>query len=191
MLRRAIRIAMISTLTLLAFAGAAHAATPDQIHQDATDGSIDGSYTLAEMRAADRSVSAEQREYFGWEDVYNAYIRSLANPDDVPAAVPVDKNRDGKIDAKEREAAEKITRAKCTKATPAAQRSKVCEEAGLDTGEADDTEVEPRDEDNTAATNDDDNGVSPLLWLIVGIPILVVALGAWRMRGRGKGGPPA
>lgn len=192
MLRRTFFIAL-TTLVMLAIAAtpSAFAASADQIHQDAADGSIDGSYTLAEMRAADRAVSAEQREYFGWEDVYNAYVRTLANPDVVAPAVPVDRNRDGKIDEKEREAAEKITRAKCTKATPKAKRSKLCSEVIIDEDkQGDDAEAEPRDEENTAAKDEDeDSGTSPLLWLIVGIPLLVVALGAYRMRGRGKGTP--
>ena len=192
MLRRSIRFATLTTLTLLAFAGAASAATPEQIHQDAADGSIDGTYSLTDVRAADRSVSAEQREYYGWEDVYNSWLRSKANPDEVPPAVPVDRNKDGKIDANERAAAKKITRAKCTKATPKAQRSKVCTDAGVDPAVVNDDEAEPRDEDNAATSSKDedrDGGTSPLLWLIVGIPILVVALGAWRMRRRRKGDP--
>lgn len=190
MLRRTIQILLVSSLTVLVTAAVAAAATPGQIHQDAADGSIDGTYSLADMRAADRSVSAEQREYFGWEDVYSAWLRAQANPDAIPAAVPVDRNRDGKIDAKERAAAKKITRAKCTKATPEAKRSEVCKAAGAPAAAVDDHEAEVLDDDNdVAADDDDDSGTSPLLWLIVGIPIAVVALGAWRMRGRGKGDP--
>jgi hypothetical protein len=191
MLRRAILIVVTVSLVLLVGAGAAIAATPDQIHEDATDGSIDGTYTLAEMRAADRSVSAEQREYFGWEDVYNAYIRSLSKPNEIPPAVPVDKNKDGKIDAREIAAAKKITRAKCTKATPAAKRSKVCSDRGVTQETTEPDEAEPRSDDNEPASDNDDSNASPLLWLIVGIPIAVVALGAWRMRGRKKGDPNA
>ena len=54
----------------------AHAATPASIHRDAADGSIDGRYSLADLRAADRTVSAEQREYYGWDDVLAEHVRA-------------------------------------------------------------------------------------------------------------------
>lgn len=193
-MRRIRRIALITLLALAASVASALAATPAQIHRDAADGSIDGSYSLEEMRGADRSVSAEQREYYGWEDVYSSYIRSLSNPDEVPPAIPVDRNRDGRIDSAERAAAKKVTRAKCTKATPKAQRSKVCQAVGVETPAAEPDDAEPRDDDNEPAdtsSRDEDDGGSPLIWLIAGIPLLVVALGAWRMRTRGKRGPDA
>ncbi len=188
-MRRTCRIASLTLLMLLGLTNVTQAATADQIHRDAADGSIDGSYTLSEMRAADRSVSAEQREYFGWEDVYAAYIRSLANPNDIPAAVPVDTDKDGKIEPEERAAAKAKTKAKCKAAKAAARRSKTCKAVGTEGAGTAPDDAEPRDDDNEPASDEDENGTSPLLWLIVGIPILVVALGAWRMRGRGKGDP--
>lgn len=192
MLRR-ILPTMLSLFVLLVCAGTASAATPEQIHRDAADGSIDGTYTLSEMRAADRTVSAEQREYYGWEDVYSAYVRTLSDPsakDEVVPAVAVDLDRDGTIEPAEVAAARKKTRAKCTKATPKAQRSKVCKALGIQPVADVPDEAEPKGDDTKPASDaDEDDGSSPLLWLIIGIPLLIVALGAWRMRGRGKGDP--
>ncbi len=197
MLRRISRIAFLAIVAFAAFVTTASAATSEQIHRDAADGSIDGTYTLAEMRAADRSVGAEQREYGGWDDVYGAYIRSLSRPNPTSAVVPaapIDVNRNGKIDPREAATATKITRAKCTKATPAAKRSKVCKAVGVAPVAAEPTEAEEPREDTPAASSkrdgDGDGDGSPLLWLIAGIPLLVVVVGAWRARThRPKGDP--
>ncbi len=189
------RSTLIAFTAALVFASPAIAASSSQIHRDAADGSIDGSYTLAEMRAADRSVSAEQREYYGWEDVYAAWLRAQSNPDEVVAAVPVDTDRDGKIEPEERAAAEKKTRAKCTRATAAAKRSSVCRKVSEDQPEAvePDEEIDEDDDRGAASSRDseDDGGTSPLLWLIVGIPLVIVGLGAYRMRRNKPKGDPA
>ena len=195
MLRKMLRTVTLAAVAVTAFAPTALAASSDQIHRDAADGSIDGSYTLAEMREADRTVSAEQREYFAWDDVYAAYLRQLQNPDVVPPVPAVDTDKDGKIEPEEREQAKRKLRAKCTKATAKAKRSKVCRAVGVDTPSAEPAEDDGDDEEDEqpakSSTKDDDDGTSPLLWLIVGIPLLVVALGAYRMRSRSKGDPTA
>ena len=183
---------LIAAAALLVMAAPSFAASASQIHRDAADGSIDGSYSLADMRAADRSVSAEQREYFGWEDVYSAWLRAQANPDDVVPAVPVDADRDGKIEPEERAAADKKTRAKCAKAKAAAKRSSVCRKVAEKPTEAVEPDEEIDEDGDGAASHDsdDDGGASPLLWLIVGIPVLVVGLGAYRMRRNKPKGDP-
>lgn len=69
--------AAFAALAVLALPAGAAAATPAQIHADAADGVIDGTYSLGDMRAADKVVGAVQREYHGWDDTYRAYLRDM------------------------------------------------------------------------------------------------------------------
>lgn len=198
MTRRIATLVLALLVLALVAAQGANAASSAQIHRDAADGSIDGDYTLQEMRAADRSVPAEIREYYGWEDAYSAYLRRLSNPGSPPVVVPVDSNRNGRIDTTEVAAAER----------------KADDIGGVVGGDGGRPSAEPRDPDNKDEDEipagdgedrsevtmfgrkggdggDDDSGGSPLLWLIVGLPVLIVAAGAYRMSRASRGGAAA
>lgn len=197
MTRRIATLVLALLVLALVAAQGAHAASSAQIHRDAADGSIDGDYTLQEMRAADRSVPAEIREYYGWEDAYSAYLRRLSNPDAPRVVVPVDSNQNGRIDTTETAAAER----------------KADDIGGVVGGDGGRPSAEPRDPDNKdedevpagedgdqsevtmfgrkSDGGDDDSGGSPLLWLIIGLPALIVATGAYRMRRSARRGAAA
>lgn len=200
MTRRIATLVLALLVLALVAAQGANAASPAQIHRDAADGSIDGTYTLQEMRAADRSVPAEIREYYGWEDAYSAYLRRLSNPDAPRVVVPVDSNQNGRIDTTETAAAER----------------KAEDIGGVVGGDGGRPSAEPRDPDNRdedevaagegedrsevtmfgrksdgGGGGDDDSGGSPLLWMIIGLPVLIVAAGAYRMRRASRGGAAA
>jgi hypothetical protein len=195
MTRRITFALLASILLLLVAAPGASAASSAQIHRDAGDGVIDGNYTLAEMRDANRNASAELREYFGWDEAYRAYLRRLANPDAPPVVVPVDSNRNGRIDPEEREAAVQRTRqlrdGLAESGGPRAARS-------VDDCEEDDERIEctnpfaeTRDPANEPAADEaldgDEGGFSPLLLAVIGLPVLIVGFGTWRMYRRRKG----
>lgn len=199
---RRFAFALLAALALLLVAAqGASAASSAQIHRDAGDGVIDGNYTIAELRAADRTAPAELREYFGWDDAYQDALRRKANPDAPPTVAPVDSDRDGKIEPEERAAAAEKTkevRAKAKKKQAAAasecaddEEAPECPDSEADEcdDEADEDECVDADEDvvNAADSDDGDDSGSALIWLIVGLPVLVVAVGAWRMQRRRKG----
>ncbi len=198
MIRRIAYVLLATIALLLVAAQGASAATSAQIHRDAADGVIDGNYTTAELREADRTAPAELREYYGWEDAYRDALRRKANPEAPPTAAPVDSNRDGKIDSNEQAAAVEKTKEvrKKAKPKPAAadecasdDEAPECADSELEACEEDASSDEcvDTDEDTVAAAakdEDDDDG-SPLIWLIIGLPVLIVAVGAWRMA-RGK-----
>lgn len=196
MTRRIAYALLAAILLLLVAAQGASAATSAQIHRDAADGYIDGNYTLAELRAANRTAPAELVEYGGWIDAYNDALRRLSNPDAPPTVAPKDENQDGVIDATEKAEAVKKTqelrKKKKTKQVEDAEATPSAEECDSDA--TDDNCVAASDD--TAKKDDgndgDDDGGSPLIWLIAGLPILIVAIGAWRMLRRKKpGGPPS
>ena len=89
-MHRLLLLTIFGALAWLAGPPTATAASSEQIHRDAADGSIDGNYTLAEMREADRTVNSEQREYFAWDDAYGAYMRAIMSPgsQSVPRVAP-------------------------------------------------------------------------------------------------------
>jgi len=173
---------LLALAALAVFAAPASAATPTQIHEDAADGSLDGTYTMAELRAADREATAVQREYYGWEDVYRAAVRALGNPDAkaAPVVVPIDANRNGKIDPAEKAIAVKKTKAK-RKAAGVDPDPDTATEGDDDEGDVSEPAADKGDDAK-------DDGGSPLIWLIAGVPLLIVAIGAWRMR-RSKRAP--
>jgi hypothetical protein len=185
---RRIAYALLATivLALVAAQGASAAsASSNPIHKDASDGVIDGDYTMEEMREADRTVSASAREYYGWEDAYADYMRRQADPDAPAVAVPIDSNKDGKIDSKEKAAAVKKTKSEAKKKKKKKKKAVVVvkKSSGDDCDEDDDD----KDCEIAAAAGDDDgagDGGSWLIWLIVGLPVLIVGFGAWRMASR-------
>jgi hypothetical protein len=195
MTRRIAFALLASILLLLVAAPGASAATSAQIHRDAGDGVIDGNYTLAEMREANRTASAELREYFGWDEAYRGYLRRLANPDAPPVAVPIDANRNGRIDPVEREAA--VERTREIRDEPADSRGPRAAR-NVDDCEEDDTRIEctnpfaeTRDPANEPLADEvldgDEGGFSPLLLAVIGLPLVIVGFGAWRMYRRRKG----
>lgn len=197
---RRFAFALLAAIALLLVAAqGASAATSAQIHRDAGDGVIDGNYTIAELRAADRTAPAELREYYGWNDAYQDALRRKANPDQPPVVVPVDSDRDGKIDPEEKAAAEKKEdqlekKSKAGKddddACASDEEAPECADADLDACDEDADEDEciaDADSDAAADEDDSDDSGSALIWLIVGLPVLVVAVGAWRMQRRRKG----
>lgn len=196
MTRRIATLVLALLVLALVAAQGANAASSSAIHRDAADGSIDGDYTLQEMRAADRTVPAEIREYYGWEDAYSAYLRRLSNPDAPPVVVPVDSNRDGNIDERELDVAqEKAEDIGGVVDSSGSGSDSILDDEELEECETEnvapecaDSRLENRDDDNEPIRDsgrDDDDGGSWLIWLIVGLPVLIVAFGAYRMARRG------
>jgi hypothetical protein len=189
---RRIAYALLATLALLLVAAqGASAASTAQIHQDARDGYIDGDYTLAELRAANGAATAVMREYYGWDDIYQDALRRKANPEAPPVAVPVDEDGNGSIDPEEKAAAAVKTKQLQEKTPIKAPVSEGPEVEACDEG-ADEDECLDDDEREVVAADDegDDDGGdsgSPLIWLIVGLPLLIVGIGAWRMHRQRKG----
>lgn len=170
---------LVSLFALCVFTPAASAASSSAIFQDAADGRIDGTYKLSELRKADSEVSAEQREYYGWDAVYAEAVRRLSNPQAAakdPVVVPVDSNRNGTIDPAEKAAAQK-------------KEAKLKKKAGAsgddDSGEDDVFAEGADDADSTSSKDggeDSGDGASPLLWLLILIPLGVIGFGVWRAR---------
>lgn len=191
-----LRILLLSTILLALGAAPSLAATPAQIHQDAADGSIDGSYTLAEMRAADREVSAEQREYFGWEDVYRDHVRSLSTPPPAPAPAPGRRpGRDSAPGSSESSSAPSARRSPDDKSPGKTSRrggSGSSESSGgEERGSSSSSEESLRDDEQVTSAAPASERVSragtgndglPLAWSLAAIPLLILAAGAWRMR---------
>ena len=69
-------------LLVLVFAVVAQAATPESVIDDAMDGTIDGSYTAAEVRAALAEVQDNPvyQQYSDLEGVLEDYLASLQAP---------------------------------------------------------------------------------------------------------------
>lgn len=195
MIRRLTFILLASiTLLLVAAHGAAFAASsPASIHRDAADGRIDGDYTVAELRAADRSAPVELVEYGGWPDMYQDALQRKTDPSGkkTPAPyVPQDKNKNGTIDPTEQAEADKKNKAA---GIPTSRAGGPTARSCDDEAEGDDCVVPNEDiiGDDTAGGDDEVNdgsgdNSSLLLWLIVGLPIVIVAFGAWRMMRKTK-----
>jgi hypothetical protein len=197
MLRRVIRTVTLATMLLALAAPLALGATSREIIQDAiSDGYIDGDYSLAELRAADRAVSPAEREYYGWDEAYAEAIRRKRTPvtkrPTPPRVAHVDSNRNGVIDASEQ-------------AKAAEKQQELLEELDIDppTGEQTPVEaVEPPDEDEgdeaAAVSDGSDGGSLALLLALLAVPAAIIGVGVWRMqRGRSAAGdqldegPPA
>jgi hypothetical protein len=170
----------ISVLALAAFfavlGGTALAASPNTIYRDAADGSIDGNYSLSDLRAADAAISADQREYILWDEVYAAAIERASTPDaPKPRHVkPTDMNGNGQIDPSERAKAAEATR-KLNKVL--LKKVKAKKPAATATTETDDTIAA------SPSSNDDDDGGDtnwPLIVLIAAI-IVIALVGIWRV----------
>lgn len=187
------RILLLATILLACVAAPASAATSAQIHRDAADGSIDGSYTLAEMRAADRDVSAEQREYFGWDDVYRDHVRQLAMPAPAPARRP---SRDSAPGSSASLMPESRRTTSSDKSPKRFERPSAVGVAGTNSdgprgssGARSDQQAAD-DELITAAGAEADrvrrsrsaDGSLPMVWLIAAIPLGILTAGVWRMR---------
>ncbi len=177
-----IRIIVLTTLLLASSAGLAHAATPAQIHGDAADGTIDGRYTLAELQAADRAVSTEQREYFGWDDVYSHHVRELAVPGRrTDPSAPKGRSRT-------RRAASSTSSSPQPRPSGLARttRGAVAPKQKSNDARAREprTVAAPEYVDRRASTQTAPSRV-PAAWLLAALPLLVLAVGAGRfVRGR-------
>jgi hypothetical protein len=173
MIRRIAFASVALLVVLLVAAAGASAAAPAQIHEDALDGVIDGDFPLAELRAADASVPAEQREYYGWEDAYADALRRKQNPDAAPVVAPIDSNQDGTIDEQEQAVAAEKTEALKQRTTPTAETR--------DPNNVSKDEVDGNDASPASSSDDSDDGGSLLIWLFILVPLAIIAFGAWRM----------
>lgn len=199
---RIARPILAAAVLLLAAPAAAHAASPAKIHEDAADGRIDGTYSLADLRAADRAVSSEQREYYGWDDVYRDHLKeragggggggNRAGASDTPGQAG-----SGPVAARDVRSGEKRSgstgrRATGTGSTGSTGSSGAGDEGG-DAGEepttADDevTSAAGADRDARSASAGDAASFPVLLWLVVALPAVVFVAGAWRMRRARRG----
>jgi hypothetical protein len=177
MIRRIAFASLALLVVLLVAAAGASAATPAEIHEDALDGVIDGDFTLAQLRAADASVPAEQREYYGWEDAYADALRRQQNPDAPPVVAPIDSNQDGQIDEKEKAVAVAKTEKLKKRRTPTAETR---DPNNVSKDDIDDEETAAASSDDSD-DGDDDEGGSLLIWLFILVPLAIIAFGAWRM----------
>jgi len=203
--RLTFRILLLALVAFAAFTATAAAATSAQIHRDAADGVIEGTYTLSELQAANRTVPAEQREYYGWDEAYSAAVRRLKNPDaPPPKAVPVDSNRNGTIDPGEKQQAAKKTAqvqetfkkgGKTGSSTTGADGVDGTTTNGTTTNGDDDPDtnvVVGKGDDDSGNGGDDEGGTSWLLALLIVIPLAIIGFGVMRMkRAKGTKTPPA
>src|SRR5688500_7618327 len=93
-------------LLLVTFIGAlllpvasALASAEDVLADWRKEGTIDGTYTMSELRAADARITPQEREYLYWDEAYAEAVRRLRNPDAPPTVPPRDFDDDGDIDA--------------------------------------------------------------------------------------------
>lgn len=191
MIRRVLLTATTALLALLVLAPIASAATSDQIHKDAADCVLDGDYTLQELRAADRNVGADQREYGCWDEPYAAYLRQLAAPKGgviiPPVVKPKDTNKNGKIDASEKQAAALKNAAVIKKLKKRFGKDRVKTQAavaaagGDDTNDGDGPSGGTSDKADRASTKDDSDGTPWWLALLL-VPLAILAFGAYRLQ---------
>ena len=84
MKRKVLSIVVLAAVAMLAFASVAHAAssTTTAILKDAQDGTLDGHYTAAQVRAALAAVKSDPtlQMYTDVEGVLEAYLASLPSP---------------------------------------------------------------------------------------------------------------
>lgn len=199
MIRRATLLIVTISIALGAGVPNAAAASDDAIHKDAVDCVLDGKYTLQELRHADQTVGADQREYQCWDEPYAAYLRQLGTPPDAPIIPPVvkpkDKNHDGKIDSTERAAAARQNavvlakyekkygkRVKKSKAVAAVAPS----DGGGDGGDTSDT-----DPTSSKSSSTSDDGGTPWWLALLLIPMAIIAFGAFRLQRTNRKRVPA
>ncbi|MEO6867880.1 MAG: hypothetical protein ABI200_07655, partial [Gaiellales bacterium] len=160
------------------------AASAETVIKDARDGSIDGNYTAAELRAADSKIDAQEREYNDWDYLFQNALRRLANPK-IPKAEVVtvrDFDGDGKITAKD----EKIADARTKKLK---KKTKAKEQAAKDDEEDDPIAVESISDDPSDSPKDgSDDSSGGLLALLFLIPAAIIGFGVWRMQQARKRG---
>jgi hypothetical protein len=141
---------------------------------------------VSDLRAADREISPQEREYFNWDEQYAAALRRATDPNakndppPPPVVKPTDSNGNGKIDPAEKQAAAKET-AKLRKRYETALASP----DGFDDGDGGDSggdgSGDDSDSSNSAVRSDDDGGgVSWPLLAVLGVVILGAAVGVWR-----------
>lgn len=180
MLRRTTYSITIAVAALLLVPALASAATPNQIFKDAEDGSIDGNYSLTDLRAADAAVRPDQREYFLWDEIYAAALSRIANPNapkppKLTIVKPVDSNGNGTIDDSEVTAA--ATKTKALNKKKLEKIDEIVEETTVD--EVDEAEdIEPV---NSSGDSDDDGGTA---WPVIVLGLLVLIIGGvagWRV----------
>ncbi len=181
--QHAFRILLMTTLLIAVAVPGAASASPSAIHRDAADGSIDGTYTLAELRAADRTASTEQREYFAWEDIYNHHLQSLAPVRNASSTDPRGTGGTG---------AGGGTARRMTAQTPypddrpsgrnrtaiAATRPETAPASGTSEARAQDPAARTSAAAASPSRTPSDGGVD-LIWLLAAVPVLITGAGAW------------
>lgn len=201
MIRRLAHTTMLTAFLLGVFAPAGFAVSSIEIHKDAADCLLDDrDYTLQELRAADRTVGADQREYGCWDEPYAAYLRLLAQPKgttpEPPVIKPKDTNRNGKIDVAEKKEAEKQN-----KAVRKQFRKKLKEDrrdgegvyAIPDGGSGGSDFSGDTDSDRSESTRSSDEDGFPWGLALLAIPLAILGFGAYRLQraNRAKTGAPA
>lgn len=177
-------LVLLPSLVLLALPATADASAQRVLADWRADSSIDGDYSLADLRAANRQVSAEEREYFNWDEAYADAVRRKSLPpdqrddvpDEPPVAIPVDANRNGKIDPVEKKVAARKT--KQLRAEWLKQRREELKEKNSRDDEDD-------DEAAVVAASDDDTGSGDdsTPWPLIGVVALLglaAGVATWR-----------
>ncbi|MCW2961254.1 MAG: hypothetical protein JWM90_1641 [Thermoleophilia bacterium] len=187
-MRRPAILIFFTACVLALTTGSAVAATTGQIMVDFNaDDSIDGNYTLAELRAANAAYPAAQREYFDtWEIAYRAAVKRVTSPPDKvkpPVVPPKDENQNGMIDpAEEAAAATKTAAAQAAAKKAAAEKAAADKKNDVDPKDGSDTpEVETVDEDDASSASDDDDSRNWGLLLVLGLIVLAAAVAIWRV----------
>ena len=192
MIRALALVIAVAVTALLAAPSAALAATDQQIYKDAADGSLDGTYTVAEIRHADANVPTQTREYTLWDDIVADYLRRLRNPDEpkVPTVPVRDYDGDGEVTTKDvaiaKDKTDKARAAALAKARAAAAAKQAAAAAQAAAG---DDESEAGDDEAGDDTDSDDGTSAGLIALLIALPLLVIGAGVWRMLAARKRGP--
>ena len=206
-MRRILTTISIAFVAILALAAPALAASPNQIFNDLDDnGVLDGKYTASDLRAADKVVSAQNREYGGWDDAYAAALLRATTPKPKPGVkvptvtpeTPMDTNNNGSIDDDERATADLLTaQREAAAAREAARKAKLAEEGKLD-DDPDGTIKEggePVDKPKAEkASNSDDGGDKTVVVIVLLVLAALLGVTVWRViinRRRNHGDPRA
>lgn len=191
MIQRITFILLSTTLVLLITGQGALAATAQTIHRDAADGRIDGDYSLADLRAADRNAPVELVEYGGWPDMYQDALRRKSTPgEDAPSPyVAIDSNKNGTIDPAEQAAADAKNKAAGIdpEGSSAQHTARSCDD---DADEGDcvargDKHAGGSSGDGSSSDGNNSKG-SMLIWPVVMLPLAILVFGTWRLRRREK-----
>ncbi|MBC7462498.1 MAG: hypothetical protein H7287_14165 [Thermoleophilia bacterium] len=203
-MRRILITISIAFGAMLALAAPALAASPAQIFADLdNNGVLDGKYSASDLRAADKVVTAQQREYGGWDDAYAAALLRATTPKPNPGVkvptitpeAPMDTNKNGSIDPDEKAKADLLTAQKEAAAIREAERQAKLDGQGTAPAGSFAVGGVPKDRVKAEkASSSDGNGDKTVVAIVLIILAALLGVTVWRViinRRRNHGDPRA